>query len=66
MRGGPDVQVGRVVEFTRDELLEIHLLADRMRTLSRRQALGWLTPFVQDLTRLNRLIHSAVSRSHAS
>jgi hypothetical protein len=66
MKPRPHVTVGRVVELTEDERHEIYALAERMRSVSRRQQLGWLTVFVQDLTRLNRVIHSAVSRSHAS
>lgn len=63
---GGTVQVGRVVELTREEQRELQELAEVLRRLSSHRQKGWFLPFVQALTRVNRLVHRAVGRSHAS
>lgn len=63
---GATVQVGKVVELTRQEQRELEELSEVLRRLSRARQKGWFLPFVQTVTRINRLIHSAVGRSHAS
>jgi len=63
---GLNVKVGTVVEITREESRQIDMLARSMSSLARSQKKGWLLPFVQAHTQLSRIIHAAVTRSHAS
>lgn len=62
---GP-VIVGKVVELLEDERKEIGEHADAMYRLARMQRAGWFAAFVRHQTALNRLLQTAISRSHAS
>lgn len=58
--------VGKVVELSEAERRDLAHLAEVMFRRSRRQEPGWLAEYVKAMTRANRIIHEAVTRSHAS
>lgn len=66
LAGGGLVQVGQLVELTREEQRELEEASALLYSLARHRKRGWFTPYVQTVTKVNRLIRSAVSRSHAT
>jgi len=63
---GVMVDEGMLLELTRDEVYELAELCTMMTKLARSSNPGWLHLFVRDLSRVNRIIHGAVERSHAA
>ncbi len=58
------VQVGALLEVTREEQLELAELAAAMRAVTMIRSKGWLEEFVRAHTQAARVLRGAISRAH--
>lgn len=58
------VQVGKVVELTRDDAKELSERAYQLQVLVKHQKPGWFAAYVMTVNQINRCIRNAISRSH--
>ena len=64
--GGGAVALGTVVELTTDERRELAEHSYAMRTLTRREPVGWLGDWAKHHAAAGRVLMRAIQRSHAS